>query len=123
MLFSWAATTFVSAGVAASGMCMILKAEELDIASNATDKLPRNMLHMFAISSGSLAFGGIILMSVAVMHLDGNGADSMVYGLDTIWRKRLNRAAGMVTIFLSLFYALLASSLIAWYKCHPKRRR
>jgi hypothetical protein len=116
VLFSWAAAAFVSAGVAASGMCMILKAEELDIASNAEDKLPRNMLNMFAISSGALAFGGIILMSVAVMHLDRNGGDAVVYGLDTVLRKHLNWAAGAVTIFLSLFFALLASALVGWYK-------
>ena len=79
------------------------------------------MLHMFATSSGALALVGVILMSVAVMNLDRDGGDGGVRGLDTIWRKRLNRAAGAVTILLSLFFALLATSLVLWYKSQLRR--
>ena len=67
---------------------------ELNLSQNAPDRRPRNMLHVFATSSGALAFVGVILMSVAVLNLDRDGGDGGVRGLDTIWRKRLNRAAG-----------------------------
>ncbi|EGN96849.1 hypothetical protein SERLA73DRAFT_185048 [Serpula lacrymans var. lacrymans S7.3] len=119
VLFSWAAAAFVSAGVSASGMCMILKSEELDISRGAKDRLPRHMLHMFAISSGLLAFGGIVMMSVAVMHLAVDGGDTAMHGLSTPWRKSLTWAAGIFTIIASLFYGLLAFGLMIWYKCHP----
>ena len=66
---------------------------------------------MFAVISGALDYGGIILMSVAVMNLDRNG-DATIYGLDTSLRKHLNRIAGAATIFLSLFFTLVASIII-----------
>jgi uncharacterized membrane protein len=100
---------------------MILMEAELDMSRAAVDRLPRKMLHGFAASSGALAFTGVVLMSVAVMNLDQGGEDSGVRGLDADWRKRSNRAAGAVAIFLCCFFALLPTGLILWYKSQRKR--
>ncbi|KDQ56860.1 hypothetical protein JAAARDRAFT_59084 [Jaapia argillacea MUCL 33604] len=120
LLFSWANCCFVSAGVAATGIGIILRTNGIHLTKDKQNSDGRwfrahNILRGFAVVSACLVLAGLLIMSVAVINLpqDASGTNSWT-GLDTDWREAANIAAGATTIGLSVTFIAIALVTWAW---------